>query len=661
MSESAVFLVKTSLDGLEELDVDGRPALDDFAELIAPIKRRLGDETASLFAEPIITRSREQSRGSISWYTSLSGTAKRLAELDAQDQQTVEKLLRHRLTDFAGLLDDPEIGPRLGAWLYLPSLNDVWVVAGQPVLINWAVVPAGLAQDAAKRAEHVAATTAPLAGLETAPALSLTEWRLRRQRTQQSDDQAAPSTAMPQAGVAGTNTTGKPEVVTAAANTEAVLVDDGRSSARWPLIFACLSAFLVLLLLLIPGVLRYPAPPVSSASLANPDAITLQREINRSLEEQVERLRRELDGASCTAIGGLEPPADGAPLPLLPPPSELELPRSTPLPAPGALPPSGGQADGSASGDGGISDTESGEPAELGPVDPGTDIATLQDLIDASVVLVIAPATNGGGLSTGTGFFIGRDTIVTNLHVVDGAQSVFVVNEMLASPVPVTVAATTGSFEIGSPDFAVLTGEFENAPPPIPISAQIEKLQDVIAPGFPGVIMQTDSNFAELLRNGEGEPPAVAAEMGSVTVIQDFSSGSKVVIHSADLSPGNSGGPLLDGCGRAVAVNTFVNPDEDGTFRRLNYSLHADELIAFLNAQGIDFAAANNECEPRRRETAQARQTAPPGDASTEDGEGAGDSTADDAPTSGGESDGDAAAGDASTPSSEVDDDAAER
>ncbi|MCB1587978.1 MAG: hypothetical protein KDI56_03670, partial [Xanthomonadales bacterium] len=158
MSEQTVFLVKTGLAGLEEIEVDGHLALDDYETFSSTIRRQLGADTASLFAEPIVTRSRDRESGSVAWYTSRRGQPRRLVECDSQERAAAEALLRTRLDDVAGLLDDPGIGPRLGAWLHFPSLEDVWVVGGQPVLTNWGMLPVGVARDGDQRAEHYAST-----------------------------------------------------------------------------------------------------------------------------------------------------------------------------------------------------------------------------------------------------------------------------------------------------------------------------------------------------------------------------------------------------------------------------------------------------------------------------------------------------------------------
>ena len=118
--------------------------------------------------------------------------------------------------------------------------------------------------------------------------------------------------------------------------------------------------------------------------------------------------------------------------------------------------------------------------------------------------------------------------------------------------------------------------------------------------------METDPHYRALLEGDPAAVPELTAQSGAVTVVQTFPTGSEIIIHSADISPGNSGGPLVDSCGRVVGVNTFVNPDQQGTLRRLNFALHARELERFLDGAGVPYRASDGACQP------QLAQVAPP-------------------------------------------------
>jgi S1-C subfamily serine protease len=227
---------------------------------------------------------------------------------------------------------------------------------------------------------------------------------------------------------------------------------------------------------------------------------------------------------------------------------------------------------------------------------------TLADLLDAATVLVIAPKADGESVSTGTGFFVGPNTIVTNAHVVDGAGAdIFVTSEALREVHPARLAGSTGPPEIGRPDFALLlvddVGD-ATATATFVLSTTVDKLDNVVAPGFPGVIMETDSNYQALLGGDAAAVPELTAQSGAVTVIQTFPTGTEIIIHWADISPGNSGGPLVDTCGRVVGVNTVVNPDLQGTLRRRNYSLHTRELQRVLDGVGIAYDLSEDACQP---------------------------------------------------------------
>jgi Trypsin-like peptidase domain len=95
-----------------------------------------------------------------------------------------------------------------------------------------------------------------------------------------------------------------------------------------------------------------------------------------------------------------------------------------------------------------------------------------------------------------------------------------------------------------------------------------------------------------------------------VTVIQQASQDLPVIIHTANISPGNSGGPLIDSCGRVVGVNTFIRVDQESS-SRLNYALQAGALAKFLSEHNIPHRLLEDICQPRVAQAAPAPETAP--------------------------------------------------
>ena len=106
-----------------------------------------------------------------------------------------------------------------------------------------------------------------------------------------------------------------------------------------------------------------------------------------------------------------------------------------------------------------------------------------------------------------------------------------------------------------------------------------QPLESVVAAGYPGLTIQTDSN--EII-------PDVVYSQGDVSVVQPQSNGVSLVIHTANISPGSSGGPLVNRCGTVVGVNTFVSNGDESTGRAL-YSLSGKTLAGFLRGSSIAF------------------------------------------------------------------------
>ena len=605
-----VFITKSDLEGLVEVRVDSRSPLDASPVIRETLTEQAGPEVAALFAEPVVTRGNGAVATSISWYGNRDGEATRLSALDPDARAGAEAILRERLGKVAGLLGSPDVGPLLGGALYMASPDDILVIEGQPVITKWGLAPETALRTQSARDAHFAQTLGSYLDLPAAPPLDQDSWGALHAPPPAA---AAPAAAAALAAGAAAGAVAAGAATSAAAEEPPVPPqppvppagggghggaghggDGGHRGRGWiPVAVACVIALLVLLYILIPGVLIYP-PERAGLAMDDSDALALQREINESLEQRRHELQDALEENVCTIQGDLLPRLPGEDPGTPDSQSQAQVPELSPR-APLAPPPSQ------------LAVPEPPEEERPPDSDSATPAAprTLADLLDAGTVLVIAPAADQSGLGTGTGFFVTPNTIVTNFHVIDGAgEDIYVTSEALGEVHLARLASTTGSAEIGTRDFAILEVEGLSAGgSTFELSPSVDKLDNVVAAGFPGVIMQTDANYRALLEGDAAATPELTAQSGAVTVVQTFPTGSEIIIHSADISPGNSGGPLVDTCGRVVGVNTFVNPDEEGTLRRLNYALHTRELQSFLDAAGVSYRVSDDACRPAMAQT----------------------------------------------------------
>ena len=203
--------------------------------------------------------------------------------------------------------------------------------------------------------------------------------------------------------------------------------------------------------------------------------------------------------------------------------------------------------------------------------------------IEEATVMVLA--SRGGSGSLGTGFFVTRRLIVTNRHVVDGARpgSIRVVNRKLGRLRSVElVSKTTGSVAMRDGDYAILRLPRPVKVQPFALTDSLAKLDRVVAAGFPSLVVETDIQFERLLSGRMKAMPDLAMTSGEVSAIQNRDVGRvPLIVHTAPISPGNSGGPLVDSCGRVVGVNTFIRA-RDGV--STNYTLASTHLSGFLRS-----------------------------------------------------------------------------
>jgi S1-C subfamily serine protease len=223
----------------------------------------------------------------------------------------------------------------------------------------------------------------------------------------------------------------------------------------------------------------------------------------------------------------------------------------------------------------------------------------LAERMEASTVLVVV-VDGSGEINNGTGFMVGEGRVMTNGHVVHdaatmGSGEIYLLNANLP-PTKARLLAIdydrdhNKNFEnIDGRDFALLAFDPPTSAklPILSFNLDARRMDLVGAWGYPKLAMQYDSKYQSLLsgRNKALESPSVVFTEGTVNNI--IASGlSAVIMHSADIFEGNSGGPLVNISGEVVGINTMgLIQDED--LATLNIALSARDAVDFLVKSGF--------------------------------------------------------------------------
>jgi hypothetical protein len=572
MRENRYFVRSTDVTNEVPVQIGDTPAILGYRTAIGQIEAVVGRDAASLFAEPVLPQG-VASPATISWYCPFEGAAVEIGDIDEVARRPVVQKLAQRLEAFASALHDPAIGDTVRAWLHLSSPRDVLAVGGEPVLVNWGMVPREIAGDAALRAAHSARILGPYAPSLLAPAPAAPE-------PEPPADPHPRSPAVPPADPLATAPPASPP----------------RRPWLAPSI-ATAAAAVVLAVLLIPGVLVYP----DNANRVR-DAFEEQR--LRASNESLEAQLKALEGASrdrvCRAgdapvpVPGLprRDQVNGPPDAAEPTPPQMELvprpPESVPVPR-------GGDAN-------------------------PTSATNVGELLDAATVLIVGLIPPKGS-SQGTGFFISDRHIVTNHHVVQNvaADRIFVASRALGGIRHARLVAKSEpppSEKDIRIDFAVLEIDPAANHPALKIGVTPPRLSTAYVAGFPGFITTRDVAFrnvitklGESLRSGnvdevlQREPvvaPGADLKYGRVNNIMNTGKAAlPVVLHDMQLAPGNSGGPLVDACGRLGGVNTLLFRNDDGN-QQANVAQDAALLRKFLADNSIAFTSDDSMCDPTR-------------------------------------------------------------
>ena len=234
------------------------------------------------------------------------------------------------------------------------------------------------------------------------------------------------------------------------------------------------------------------------------------------------------------------------------------------------------------------------------------------DAASRGVVRVVIVGRDGEELfpvSHGTGFAVGRNRIVTNAHVV---QQAIEDDRLTIGIVPAdgddAVYARLVSVSPRN-DLALLEATEPLGLPPLTLSGNPPQTGAVTAIGYPLSVDRAQGlSFSDMFR---AQPPVTATGfLSGRRPSRDFDT----LLHTASIAAGNSGGPLVDDCGRVIGVNSF-GTESEGSDAEFFFAVSLRELLPFLRANDVTPRVNSGDCrslaeldaeERARREEARA-------------------------------------------------------
>ncbi len=211
-----------------------------------------------------------------------------------------------------------------------------------------------------------------------------------------------------------------------------------------------------------------------------------------------------------------------------------------------------------------------------------------------SVVRVVTVAMVEGevvGFGHGSGIAISPTRIITNAHVVESAVK-------YPDNVALGVVPSEGQKSYAGKLIAIDTARdlalIEISGTRLPVAAiytgPIESGADIVALGYPGNVDLATARSA----NDYITPRTPTRSEGNLSNTQAVD-GVAMLIHTAKISRGNSGGPLVDPCGRIVGINTAITRADDGD-SPFAFAIAGRELTRFLTDASQSYASIGTPC-----------------------------------------------------------------
>lgn len=187
-------------------------------------------------------------------------------------------------------------------------------------------------------------------------------------------------------------------------------------------------------------------------------------------------------------------------------------------------------------------------------------IAAVAEKVSPSVVSIVTTTevysyfgtTSGEG--AGTGVIVSKDGyVMTNNHVIDGAQAVSVVDSAGALYEDVKVVGRDPLNDIA---FLKITTDKTFTPAELGNSSSIRVGQQVVAIG--NALGQYSNTVTSGIVSGTGRPVVASSAYGDAESLTDL------IQTDASINSGNSGGPLVNMAGQVIGINTAIVEDANG-------------------------------------------------------------------------------------------------
>jgi len=221
--------------------------------------------------------------------------------------------------------------------------------------------------------------------------------------------------------------------------------------------------------------------------------------------------------------------------------------------------------------------------------------ADAQDIAAASrsVVRVALAATDGQSayfVGHGSGVVVAPGRVLTNAHVVELVRSE---PNIIIGIIPSQGTRSYGGRIVAySPGNDLALIAFDGAELPIATfySGAPTDGEQVTAIGYPGAVDRAQGmSLQDIIR--PMSPVRTSGTVSGGRASKQFDT----VLHTAPMATGNSGGPLVDNCGRVLGINSFGSLS-DGNDAEYGFAVSDREIASFLRQAGVQVQRSGEPC-----------------------------------------------------------------